>query len=113
MSIADLSNYIDDLKMQGAENINFFLIEYHKRIALPFSAFILTLIGASLSTRKVRGGIGFHVAIGIAICFLYILFMQFSAEFATKGNLNPILAAWVPNIIFGITSVVLYNLAPK
>ena len=113
MSTAELKEFIDTLRMQGADNINSFLIELHKRIAFPFSAFILTLIGVSLSTRKVRGGIGIHVAIGIAISFLYILFMQFSAEFATKGNLPPLLAAWVPNIIFGFVAAFLYRLAPK
>ena len=113
MSIAELNEFIDHLRMQGADNVKAFLIELHKRIAFPFSTFILTLIGASLSTRKVRGGIGIHVAIGIAISFLYILFMQFSAEFATKGNLDPIVAAWIPNIIFGIVSAFLYRLAPK
>jgi len=113
MSIAELNEFIDNLRMQGADNVNAFLIELHKRLAFPFSTFILTLIGASLSTRKVRGGIGIHVAIGIAISFLYILFMQFSAEFATKGSLYPVVAAWVPNIIFGIVSLFLYRLAPK
>jgi len=113
MSIAELNEFIETLKMQGADNVNSFLIELHKRIAFPFSTFILTLIGVSLSTRKVRGGIGIHVAIGIAIIFLYILFMQFSAEFATKGNLYPVVAAWVPNMIFGFVSVFLYRLAPK
>jgi len=113
MSTIELSNFIDELKMQGSSNINVFLIELHKRIAFPFSTFILTLIGASLSTRKVRGGIGINVAIGIAISFLYILFMKFSDEFATKGNLEPIIAAWIPNIIFGFVSIFLYRLAPK
>jgi lipopolysaccharide export system permease protein len=113
MSIIQLNEFIENLKMQGADNVNAFLIELHKRIAFPFSTFILTLIGVSLSTRKVRGGIGIHVAIGIAISFLYILFMQFSAEFATKGSLHPVVAAWVPNIIFGIVAVLLYRLAPK
>jgi lipopolysaccharide export system permease protein len=113
MNIAQLKDFIDELKMQGADNIKMYVIELNKRVAFPFSTFILTLIGVSLSTRKVRGGIGIHVAIGIAISFLYILFMQFSNEFATKGNLHPALAAWVPNIIFGIVGIFLYRLAPK
>jgi len=113
MNIRELQAFIENLKMQGDDNINMFLIELYKRIAFPFSTFILTLIGASLSTRKVRGGIGIHLAIGIAISFLYILFMQFSVEFATKGNLHPIVAAWIPNIIFGAVAVFLYRLAPK
>ena len=113
MSIVELIDFIEELKMQGSDNLNSFLIELHKRIAFPFSTFILTLIGASLSTRKVRGGTGINLAIGIAIIFLYILFMKFSDEFATKGNLEPVLAAWLPNIIFGIVSIFLYRLAPK
>jgi lipopolysaccharide export system permease protein len=113
MSISDLREFIDGLRMQGADNINFFVIELNKRIAFPFSTFILTLIGVSLSTRKVRGGIGVHVAVGLALSFLYILFMQFSSEFATKGNLSPMLAAWIPNIIFGIVGMALYRMAPK
>ena len=113
LSIAQLKDYIDELKMQGADNIKFFVGKLNERVAFPFSTFILTLIGVSLSTRKVRGGIGIHVAIGLVISFLYILFMQFSSEFATKGNLHPILAAWIPNIIFGIVGAFLYRLAPK
>ena len=113
MGIAQLKEFIGELKMQGADNIKMFVVELNKRVAFPFSTFILTLIGVSLSTRKVRGGIGIHVAIGIAISFVYILFMQFSSEFATKGNLHPVLAAWVPNIIFGIVGLFLYRLAPK
>ena len=113
MNLAELREYIEELKMQGADSIKFFLFELHKRIAFPFSTFILTLIGVSLSTRKVRGGIGIHLAIGIAIIFIYILFMQFSVEFATKGNLHPFIAAWIPNIIFGCVSIFLYKLAPK
>jgi lipopolysaccharide export system permease protein len=113
MNIAQLKDFIDNLKMQGADNVKMFVLELNKRVAFPFSTFILTLIGVSLSTRKVRGGIGIHIAIGIAISFLYILFMQFSSEFATKGNLHPVLAAWVPNIIFGIVGIFLYRLAPK
>ena len=113
MNISELRDFIEDLKMQGADNIKVFLVELNRRVAFPFSTFILTLIGASLSTRKVRGGIGIHVAIGIAISFLYILFMQFSVEFATKGNLPPVIAAWIPNIIFGTLAVFLYRLAPK
>ena len=113
MNISQLNDFINDLKMQGDDNIKTFQREYHKRIAFPFSTFILTLIGVALSTRKVRGGIGIHVAIGIALAFMYILFMKFTDEFATKGNLDPAVAAWIPNFIFGIVSIFLYRLAPK
>ncbi|GHT23469.1 membrane protein [Bacteroidia bacterium] len=113
MNMAELSAFIDDLRMEGSDNINQYIIKLHERIAGPFSTFILTLIGVSLSTRKVRGGMGVQIAIGIVLCFLYILFMRFSSEFASKGNLSPVLAAWIPNIIFGVVGVLLYRLAPK
>ncbi len=113
MNIAQLGDFIDELRLQGADNINYFIIEKNKRIAFPFSTYILTLMGVCLSTRKVRGGIGIHLAIGIALSFIYILFMQFSSEFATKGNLSPVLAAWIPNIVFSVICVFLYRLAPK
>lgn len=113
MNISELRDFIDNRKLQGSDDINTYIIELNKRIAFPFSTFILTLMGVSLSTRKVRGGIGIHVGIGLALSFLYILFMQFSSEFATKGNLSPVVAAWVPNIIFGVVGIFLYRLAPK
>ncbi len=113
MNMKELKELINEQRMQGADNLNQFIVDLNERVARPFSTFILTLIGVSLSTRKVRGGIGIHVAIGIVICFLYILFMQFSSEFATKGNLSPVLAAWIPNILFGIVGIILYRLAPK
>ncbi|MDR1666074.1 MAG: LptF/LptG family permease [Bacteroidales bacterium] len=113
MSMSELRDFIDELRMEGSDNINQYIIKLHERIAGPFSTFILTLIGVSLSSRKVRGGIGIHVAIGITLCFLYILFMRFSSEFASKGNLSPVLAAWIPNLIFGLIGILLYRLAPK
>lgn len=82
-------------------------------MSFPFSAVILTLIGVSLSSRKVRGGIGLHLGFGLALSFAYILFMQVSTTFATKGNLHPLLAVWIPNIIFGIIGLFLYKMAPK
>ncbi|MDR0714811.1 MAG: LptF/LptG family permease [Bacteroidales bacterium] len=113
MNMAELSDFIEELRMEGSDNINQYIIKLHERIAGPFSTFILTLIGVSLSSRKVRGGIGIHVAIGITLCFLYILFMRFSSEFASKGNLSPVFAAWIPNFIFGLIGILLYRLTPK
>jgi lipopolysaccharide export system permease protein len=83
------------------------------RLAFPFSTFILTLIGVSLSSRKTRGGIGIHVATGIVLSFTYILLMQFSKEFAISGSIGPVIATWIPNILFLIIGLVLYRIAPK
>ena len=113
MSLGELSRYIKTLKMQGSDNLSTYIIEAEKRKAYPFSTFILTMIGVTLSTRKVRGGIGVHIGTGLALSFAYILFMQFSSQFAINGALSPLLAAWIPNIIFTIISVYLYRIAPK
>ncbi|MBO7523766.1 MAG: LptF/LptG family permease [Bacteroidales bacterium] len=113
MSYTELRDYIDLLTMQGSDETKAFLVEKHSRIATPFSVFILTLIGVSLSSRKVRGGIGMNIGVGLALSFSYILFQQFASQFSLKGSLNPMLAMWIPNIIYAIIAAVLYKLAPK
>ncbi|MBR1950587.1 MAG: LptF/LptG family permease, partial [Bacteroidales bacterium] len=81
--------------------------------ALPFSAFILTIIGVSLSSQKRRGGIGLNIGIGIALSFSYILFLRFSQMFVHTGALPPFVALWLPNILFAFVAVALYRIAPK
>ena len=89
------------------------LIEKHTRYALPFSAFILTIMGASLSSRKRRGGIGLNIGIGIALSFTYILFLRFSQMFVYSGAMIPVVALWLPNVIFGVVAAFLYSRASK
>ncbi|MPQ47610.1 LptF/LptG family permease [Marinifilum sp. N1E240] len=113
MNYSELNNYIDQQTMRGDSNINAYKIEKYKRMANPFSTFILTLIGASLASRKVRGGMGLHLGIGLLLSFSFILFMQISVVFATNGNMNPMLAVWLPNIVFTIIALYLYRIAPK
>ncbi|MBV2246077.1 MAG: LptF/LptG family permease [Lentimicrobium sp.] len=113
MGYRELRQFIEMEKMRGSGNLLTFEIEKHKRIAFPFATIILTVIGVSLSSRKVRGGIGFHLGIGITICFAFILFMQITTVFATLGNLPPVIAVWIPNFIFGILSIYLLRVAPK
>jgi lipopolysaccharide export system permease protein len=113
MTFNQLNRYIELLKLQGSEELKFFLIEKHRRFANPFAVFILTLIGVSLSSRKIRGGIGMNIGIGLTLSFSYILFLQFASQFSLKGNLGPMLAMWIPNIIYSIIALVLYRLAPK
>ena len=113
MSLGELNDYIKVLKLQGADSINTYIIEKQKRLAYPFSMFILTMIGITLSSRKVRGGIGMQIGVGLGLSFGYILFMQLSSQFAISGTLSPILAAWIPNIIFVGVSIYLYRIAPK
>jgi lipopolysaccharide export system permease protein len=113
MTYNELNNYIDLLRLQGSDELKLFLIEKHRRIANPFAVFILTLIGVTLSSRKIRGGIGMNIGIGLILSFSYILFLQFASQFSLKGNLGPMLAMWIPNILYSIIGLVLYKMAPK
>lgn len=108
-----LSEYIDRQKQRGFANIKEFEIEYHKRIAMSFASFILTLIGASLSSRKTKGGMGLYLGIGLALSFSYILFQTIASTFAVNGNVPPVVAVWIPNILYAFIALYLYKKAPK
>ena len=108
-----LSEYIDRQKQRGFANIKEFEIEYHKRIAMSFASFILTLIGVSLSSRKTKGGMGLHLGIGLALSFSYILFQTIASTFAVNGNMPPAIAVWIPNILYSFIAFYLYQKAPK
>ena len=113
MNIFELSDFIRQQRVKGSDMISLFEVERHNRYAYPISTFILTLIGVSLSSRKVRGGTGLHIGIGIALCFSFILFSKFAEEFAKGGLLPPGIAVWIPNIIYAFIAVYLYRKAPK
>ena len=113
MTSSELSEYIARQKRRGFANIKEFEIEYHKRIAMSFASFILTIIGVSLSSRKVKGGMGLYLGVGLALSFSYILFQTVSATFAINGNASPLLAVWVPNIVYTFIAIYLYRKAPK
>ncbi|NSW94291.1 MAG: YjgP/YjgQ family permease [Bacteroidales bacterium] len=113
MKYNELNEYIDLLKLQGSDELKLFLIEKHRRFANPFAVFILTLIGVSLSSKKARGGIGMNIGIGLALSFSYILFQQFASQFSLKGDLGPMIAMWIPNLIYLAIGFVLYIIAPK
>lgn len=113
MNFFELNNYIKREEMRGSEQLISHKIEKHKRIAFPFSSIILTLIAVAIASRKIRGGIGMHLGIGIIIAFTYILFMQISTTFAINSNLDPKLSVWIPNFLYVILSLVLLNKAQK
>jgi lipopolysaccharide export system permease protein len=113
MNLNQLNDYIEKKKLQGAENIAQLKIYKYQRIASPFAAFILTLIGVALSSRKVRGGIGAHMGFGLLLSAAYILFMQVSNNLAIGSGFNPIFAVWIPNILFFLVGIYLYYKAPK
>lgn len=112
LSLPELNRELKNLKLRGVNTINYEL-EKHKRRSGPFSAFILTLIGASLASRKVKGGIGLHLGIGILCAFSYIMFMQVSTVFAISGSVPAYLATWIPNLIFGLLAVYIYRWAAR
>lgn len=109
LSTPELKEFIQLEKLRGAEDVNTLMLEKNNRDANPVSVFVLTVIGASVSSRKIRGGSGFHMALGVLICVLYILVGRFAAVFAMKGNFNPFVAAWLPNVVFGVLAWYLYR----
>ena len=113
MSTPELNDFIRLERLRGSEMLSMLLVERYNRDAIPASVLVLTIIGAVLASRKIRGGSGVHLAVGVVISVLYILFSRFSIVFATKGNFTPLLAAWTPNILFGILAFYLYKRAPK
>lgn len=113
MDMKELDEFIDRRKMQGAENLEVYLIEKHRRFSYPFSTFILTLIGVFLSSRKVRGGMGVQIGVGITLSFAYILFMRFARMYALTGAIAPFVAVWIPNVIFALIALLLYRFAPR
>lgn len=113
MNLYDLNAFIEREKQKGSIVYKKYEIEKHKRMAGPAAIIILTFIGVALSSRKVRGGIGLHLGVGIALTFSYIMFMQFSTVFSTNGSLSPFIGAWIPNIIYLFIGVYLLQKAPK
>lgn len=103
-----LSEYISRQKERGVANIKSFEIEYHRRFAMCAAAFILTVIGMSLSSKKVKGGMGLNIGIGLALSFSYILFMTVTSSFAISGYTSPVVAMWIPNILYTAIAIVLY-----
>jgi lipopolysaccharide export system permease protein len=109
----ELRQFIRMEEVRGSEGLNTYKEERYHRDASPFSVIILTMIGAIISTRKVRGGSGLLLALGLVMAALFVIMDKFSVTFATKGNFSPLLAAWMPNFIFFLVAIYLYWRAPK
>jgi len=108
-----LKEFIASQRLKGAENVEDAVVELYKRSSMPFASFILTLLGVSLSSRRVRGGIGMQLGLGLALSFTYVLFQRVFETFATQGGFPPLLAVWIPNIIFTVVGLLLVRNAPK
>lgn len=113
MTSPELKRFIMLEELRGTEGLNDYRVELYRRNATPVSVLLLTLMGAVVASRKTRGGSGLHMAVGIILAAVFVVMDKFSLTFSTKGNLHPMLAAWMPNIIFSIVAVYLYRRAPK
>jgi len=113
MSTPELNEYIVSEQEKGAKNLELFIVERYRRTATPLATFILTIMGYSIASRKVRGGLGVHLFTGIALSSLYVIMLQFSTTFSTHAGLPPLIAVYVPNIFFGIISLYLVWRAQK
>lgn len=113
LTIPQLQDYIALINSRGAEGVEIYKIEYYQRFATPFAVVILSIMGLIVSARKARGGVGLQIAIGFVLAFLYIIFYILSKGIAEAGSMNPILAVWLPNIVFTVISVLMYFTVPR
>lgn len=113
LTTPQLHQYITRQKERGVANIKAFEIEYEKRYAMCAAAFILTVIGMSLSSKKVKGGMGVNIGLGLVLSFSYILFMTVTSSFAVSGLTSPMVAMWIPNVLYAIIAVILYLKAAR
>jgi lipopolysaccharide export system permease protein len=113
LTMNELYSYLEELKMRGADNIESYEIEKYMRYTSPFAALILTFIGLGVSARKARGGAGFQIALGFLLAFIYIIFFIFSRTSAEAGGVEPVIAIWIPNVIFTIIGLLIYQTVPR
>lgn len=113
MTTPELRKYIKRQRERGIANIQLFEIEYYTRFANIASFFILTLIGVSLSSRKIKGGMGMNIGIGLGLSFSYILFTKITSTFAINGLVSPMIAVWIPNILYSFITIYVYRKAPR
>lgn len=113
LTTPELKQFIKMEELRGSEGLNTYKVELFHRDATPFSVIIMALIGAIISSRKIRGGSGVHLAVGIVLASIFVVMDKFAVTFSTKGNMPPLLAAWLPNIIFSGVACILYVKTPK
>jgi len=113
MTTPELNDAIVAEKLKGNENLSFYMVEKYRRFSMPLDIIVLVLIAVSLATRKVRGGIGMHLIIGILIALSQVMFVRFSTTFATKGDFPPLLAVFLPTFVYGLIAFGLIRTTPK
>ena len=109
MTTPELIKFSNKELQRGRENVNSFLFELHRRTTESAAGFILTIIAACIASRKIRGGSGLDLALGIVLSAFYLMFMQFSKTFSINSSLSPLIAAWIPNIIFSFVAIYLFR----
>jgi len=113
LTTSELNEYLERERRKGTSGLESYEVEKHRRTAIPFATIFLTIIGMAIASRKVRGGMGFHILIGFALSSIYVILLQFSQTFSTQGGLPPLIGVWIPNIIFGLLSIYILRVAPK
>ena len=113
MNYYELKKFIAREKQKGAANVPTYELELYRRSSLPFATYVLTIIGVSVSSRKKRGGVGINIALGLGIIFVYIFTMKIMDVAAVNVGFSPIIAVWIPNVLFGFVAYILYRYAPK
>jgi lipopolysaccharide export system permease protein len=113
LTTPELARYVKKQRSRGVSSVKQFEIEYHRRFAACAAAFILTIIGVSLSSRKVKGGMGMNIGIGLVLSFTYIIFMTLTQSFAINGMTSPLVAMWIPNLVYSLIALYLYFRASR
>lgn len=113
LTLPELNDYLAELELRGSDEIETFLIERYERFTYPFAIIILTIIGVIVSARKTREGSGLQIAFGFVLAFVYILFIILSRNVGKQGSIPPLLAAWLPNLLFCIIGAFMYARVPK
>lgn len=113
MNYSELRDFIIQQRLRGVSALEQYEVEKYRRTAVPFSVFILTIMGASLASRKVRGGIGLHIGLGILLSFTYLMFLQVAKVFAMSGTTSPLISMWIPNFVFALIAFFIYRWAAE
>lgn len=113
MNLFELLDFIDLQRLRGVDAIEQYEVERHRRTASPFSSFILAIIGVSMASRKIKGGLGLHLGLGLLFAFSYIMFQQVTKIFALSGAISPLLSMWLPNILYALIAYILYKWASR
>jgi lipopolysaccharide export system permease protein len=113
LTLNELDDFINTLRARGSTGIEVYEVEKYTRYTSPFTIFILVFMGVIVASRKSRGGTGIQIALGFLLSFIFILFFTLFRTFAETGALPPEISVWIPNIIFGIISIVMYKFVPR